>query len=178
MEQAIKVSKEQTGSGMLCGVQREDALKVTLAGLAEARQASVSAETLNLYAFNLSKFELSDVRDVVRRIAMRPRAEGETAFPELGAIMGEVQVLDRRHREQARQARQQREEIAEFWRNLPFLLERTGETEEQFLKRWPSMRGTKPTGENERHSGPSVVTMPALRDRKMAAAGDDGHEAA
>jgi hypothetical protein len=58
-------------------------------------------------------------------------------------------------------------DVAEFWRALPFVMEKTGETEEQILARFPSMRGTRPPARPIAR----VIVMP-VRDGKKAAAGD------
>jgi hypothetical protein len=54
------------------------------------------------------------------------------------------------------------QEIAVFWRDSEHWCARTGCTEEEMLERFPSFRGTKPAPAN----------VAAVRDFKMAAAGD------
>lgn len=69
-----------------------------LIGLAEARQAHVTPETMYAYSKGLASFELDDVREAITRIGYRPRRDGETAFPDFGAIVAEVRAAreDRR----------------------------------------------------------------------------------
>jgi hypothetical protein len=63
-------------------------------------------------------------------------------------------------------------EITEFWRDAEWWCARTGCSEDDVLKRFPSYRGTK-TGAHPHQALANVVSMPApLSDRKRAAAGD------
>jgi hypothetical protein len=103
----------------------------------------VSAETLKLYSAHLCEFEPDDVREVVRALAMRKRAEGETAFPALGELVDPlVRMRERRREEHTRMARRQAE-ITEFWQMVPGWVEITGQSEAEILERWPSFKGTK-----------------------------------
>jgi hypothetical protein len=125
-------------------VQWVNSLKRTLTGLAEARQASVSAETLNLYSRELCEFEPADVRDVVRTLAMRKRAEGETAFPALGDLVEPLIRLRERRQEERKRVAQEQARLDEFWQMVPGWMEITGQSEAEILERWPSFKGTKP----------------------------------
>lgn len=81
---------------------------------------------------------------VVQRIATRKRAEGETAFPSLGDLTEPLEAL-RMRRVSIDADRMDREwRIREFWRLLPEWMAVTGQTEDEILERWPSMKGTKP----------------------------------
>lgn len=141
---AIVGKPAQTAISKPLDPQRRLSLVKVLTGLAEARQASVSAETLKLYSAHLCDFDPADVRDVVRALAMRKRAEGETAFPALGDLVEPLERLRERHREERIRAAHQQAEIAEFWRWAPEWMAMTGYSEEELLNRWPRMRGTKP----------------------------------
>jgi hypothetical protein len=140
---AIVARQEPTAISKPLDPQRRLSLVKVLTGLAEARQAGVSAETLKLYSAHLCEFEPGDVRDVVRTLAMRKRTEGETAFPALGELVEPLQRLRERRREEQRKAERRANEIAEFWRMVPEWMEATGQTEAEILERWPSFKGTR-----------------------------------
>jgi hypothetical protein len=66
--------------------------------MAEMRQATVSKQTLKVYSTRLVNEARSDARGMeavegaIIAIAERPRREGETAFPDLGTILHEVEI--------------------------------------------------------------------------------------
>jgi hypothetical protein len=84
------------------------------------------------------------VRDVVRTLAMRKRAEGETAFPALGDLVEPLIRLRERRWEERKRVAQQQAEIAQFWQMVPGWIEITGQSEVEILERWPRFKGTKP----------------------------------
>jgi hypothetical protein len=133
MAQAIAVSNARTATLTPYEAQRRKSIQTSLAGLAEARQASVSAETLKLYSSQLSEYAEGDVRAACREIAHNPRKEGETAFPELGKIIWQIKVIvDERRREQRSQAQYNKCE-AWFWSWVTEQVEDSGKTEQQVL---------------------------------------------
>ena len=145
METAIAARPAQTAISTRSNVQLVNSLKRALAGLAEARQASVSAETLNLYSQELCEFDTADVRTVMRTLASRKRAEGETAIPELGAFLEPLREMRRRSKQRERVERERKEQIDLFWREiLPDRMARFGCTEMEVLAQFPSFKGTKP----------------------------------
>ncbi len=87
----------------------------------------MSAETLKLYSAHLCDFEPDDVRDVVRTLAMRKRAEGETAFPALGDLVEPLERLRQRRWEQKRAQRERAEQVEYFWHIVRERLESFGE---------------------------------------------------
>ncbi len=141
---AIVGKPAQTAISKPLDPQRRLLLVKVLTGLAEARQASVSAETLKLHSAHMCDFELADVREAVRALAVRKRAEGETAFPALGELVEPLETMWARRREENKRAAQQQAEIDEFWQWAPEWMEFTGNTEAELLRRFPSFRGTKP----------------------------------
>jgi hypothetical protein len=56
------------------------------------RQASIDPQTIKLYAAKLVNFDLGDLQDACKRIEDLPRGEGETAFPEIGAVRSMVEI--------------------------------------------------------------------------------------
>jgi hypothetical protein len=103
----------------------------------------VSSQTLELYAACLSEFEDEDVRAVVRKLATRARAEGETAFPALGELMDPLQNIRRKRMAEQKRQQERAAEIEQFWKMMPEWMEITGQTEEEILERWPGFKGTK-----------------------------------
>lgn len=60
--------------------------------LAEARQASISEQTLLVYSKALCEFELRAIEKAVNRLSLRERRDGETAFPDLATLLKEVKA--------------------------------------------------------------------------------------
>jgi hypothetical protein len=141
---AIVARQEPTAISKPLDPQRRLSLVKVLTGLAEARQTSVSAETLKLYSAHLCDFDPNDVREVVRTLAMRKRAEGETSFPALGDLVEPLLRLRRRRREEHNRATQRQSEVDEFWRWAAEWMEATGNDKAELLRRFPGYKGTKP----------------------------------
>lgn len=144
MDTAIAASSAQTAISTRQSVLQKLSLLKILTGLAEARQASLTPQTLKLYAAHLVDFDPDDVRSVVRALATRKRAEGETAFPALGDLVEPLSRLHTRRREDQERTLRRQAEIAEFWSMVPGWMEITGQSEEEILERWPRFKGTKP----------------------------------
>lgn len=108
-----------------------------LTALAESRQATVSPQTLKLYAHRLSCFPLCDIRLALSRIADRPRQDGETAFPDRGAIVHAVkQAQLSRKCEDAKNLAEERE-VMEFDEFLAYRIE-LGDQEAEIARRFPA----------------------------------------
>lgn len=77
---------------------------MALAQMAVFRCADVSAETLDLFAKRIiaDGCEPADVVKACQSFEAAPRAEGETAFPEIGRMLNTVRVFAQRRREQER----------------------------------------------------------------------------
>jgi hypothetical protein len=100
---------------------------------------------LNLYSLELCEFDPADVRDVVRALATRKRAEGETAFPALGELLEPLKERRNRRIASERIERERQERIELFWTDiLPDRMARYGWTEAEALEKFPEFRGTKP----------------------------------
>jgi hypothetical protein len=78
--------------------------------LATARQASVTRDTLLLYASELQELREDDVSVAIRQIATAPREEGQTAFPDLGTLLRKVQAEKHRRERHERDEEQAWEE--------------------------------------------------------------------
>jgi hypothetical protein len=115
----IAASKEQTGTFMHLRQQGPglEAIIEMLTVLAEARQASISAETLKVYSSRIGAYPLDDVRSAVNRLSLVKRAEGETAFPDL-ATLDEAVRGEGRDRRIAEAKRRKRTEEEAYERNL------------------------------------------------------------
>lgn len=140
---AIVARAAQTATLRPQDVQRRLSLIKTLTGLAEARQARVSEETLKLYSAHLAEYEPGDVIEVIRAMARRKRAEGETAFPALGDLIDPLDRLRDRRRAEQGKARQWAAQIADFWIWAEEWMRDTGNDETELLKRFPAYRNTK-----------------------------------
>ena len=62
-------------------------IRYQLVRLAEARQASISAETCQVYSDALLRYDILDVTSAINAIAVEPKADFETSFPCLGTIV-------------------------------------------------------------------------------------------
>jgi hypothetical protein len=77
-----------------------------LALLATARQVMIERDTFVLYASELIGYREDDVSVAIRRLALRPRQQFETAFPSLGDIVEAVQCEEFRRSEHERRERE------------------------------------------------------------------------
>jgi len=75
-------------------------IKKLLFVLAEARQATVSAATYTTYSKGLERYEMADIESSVAYFALQERREGDTAFPSLGSLVGQVKA-SKQHRTEA-----------------------------------------------------------------------------
>lgn len=85
--------------------------------LAEARQAAVSDATLQVYSAGLEMYDPRDIREAVKRLSLRRRREGETAFPDLPTMRDEVREAqaDRRSDEKTQRIlRESAERAADY----------------------------------------------------------------
>jgi hypothetical protein len=104
----------------------------------------VSTETLNLYSRELcSGFDIEDVRAAARYLARRERADGETAFPALGALLREAREARADRLALAKTQRERQARVELFWNDiLPDRMARYGWTETEALERFPEFNGT------------------------------------
>jgi hypothetical protein len=80
------------------GLSKLSKIVMLLTALAIRRQAKLSEQDYQVFASDLEPFEIVDLETATKAIAQRPRAEGETAFPEIATIIGEVQAAGRSRR--------------------------------------------------------------------------------
>jgi len=145
---AIAISNAPTATLTPCEAQRRKSIQTCLAGLAEARQSSVSAETLKLYSSQLSGYPEVDVRLVCREIAHAARKDGETAFPELGKIVERLEAIRRSHQQKIRSIAEGEKQELWFWQWVDFEMEVTGHAEQEVLD---AVRVSGYTGRKARH---------------------------
>lgn len=86
---------------------------LALTKFAERRQAQVNGSTLATFAEDLEHFSLTDIVTGLNAISSRRRAEGETAFPEIQAIVEEAQAASRNRRIAEARKRKMADEAAE-----------------------------------------------------------------
>jgi hypothetical protein len=81
--------------------------------LALARQGEVSKEILKLYCSEICSFREDDISVAIRRLALRPRREGETAFPTLGTLYAAI-----RHEQFEREEHERKQDALEEEHNV------------------------------------------------------------
>lgn len=89
------------------------------------------------------KYSLSKVMAAAAELRLKP---GQIFFPRPDEVAGEIErQQDERNRaaDTARQRQSRATDIAEFWQWAPEWMARTGNSEEELLRRFPSFRGTK-----------------------------------
>lgn len=91
MEAALKVTAISRSSSDV--LQRMPQLKMALTRMATFRQAVLDASTLKLYSARLASERFDDVIAALEHLQEQPRQEGETALPEIGAILALVAVM-------------------------------------------------------------------------------------
>lgn len=133
MAHSIVASNVQTGISRPLQPQRQAFWVRSLTGLAEARQAAVSRQTLELYSARLSSLPDEDVRTVLQEIADADRKEGETAFPVLGKIVERVLMIGYTRKQEQRTAADRSKQEEWFWRWVNEQIEDTGKMEQEVL---------------------------------------------
>jgi len=83
--QELKVREMQQSQS-----SKEDAIEVLLTGLSTARQAKIGDAEFDLYVPALMKYDLTIIHAAIVALSLKPRADGETAFPALGTILAAV----------------------------------------------------------------------------------------
>src|SRR5579862_6013326 len=89
---AIVPPSAQRGISLRANRSDESWIVDQLTILAEARQAAVSAATLELFSSELAQFEVEDIAAGIRTLSLTRRRDGETAFPDLATIVEAVTV--------------------------------------------------------------------------------------
>jgi hypothetical protein len=93
----------------------------------------VSKETYRVYAARLWKLPVDCVREAIANLAELPRREAETAFPDLGTILGQIDaVKGKRERERRIKERKRRDE-QDFWDWVDYRIAETGKKEQEIL---------------------------------------------
>lgn len=145
MEAMDLTAPKQTAISTLRDAQLSISLVSILTKLAQARQAPVNSATLELYAQKLTQFPFESVNVAIGKIALEPRREGETAFPELATVLARVEVEELAARCRAAAMKRDREEKEYFERYLQERMEETGDSREVILARIrPHEAVTKP----------------------------------
>lgn len=113
--------------------------------VAEARQASVSETTLNLYIKTLAEWPIDFIQHVCTQMAMVPRREGETAFPTLGDFMEALKMHRARKAQEKANRRESEYREKNFWSHIDDLKETSGMSEQEVLDsiRVPGFTGRK-----------------------------------
>jgi hypothetical protein len=72
-----------------------------LTEMAIRRQADVSKETYAVFADDLKRFNIEDIRAACRAIGTMSRKQGDKAFPEVGMIIAECERQEKMRRRDA-----------------------------------------------------------------------------
>jgi len=75
-------------------------IKKLLFILAESRQATVAVSTYTVYSKGLESYRIEDIETAIAYFAQQERREGDTAFPSLGSLVGQVKA-SKQHRTEA-----------------------------------------------------------------------------
>jgi hypothetical protein len=75
------------------GLSKDYEISLELGAMARRRQGTLTEETINLYVEDLKRFNLDDIRAVLRTFGGTMRVRGETAIPEIGALISECERL-------------------------------------------------------------------------------------
>jgi len=86
--------------------------------LAEARQAAVSPQTLELYSSELARHQAEDIDAAVRKLMYCRREQGETAFPDLATLDEEIRGFAKMRRQNLAREFEHRQQEAEAQRRM------------------------------------------------------------
>lgn len=70
-----------------------ETLKKLLKSLGELRQAKLTQETENLYITKLVGYDIRHVSEAIMELGLEPRAEYQSAFPDIGTIIGRIESI-------------------------------------------------------------------------------------
>lgn len=106
----MELSKERPDTALTRQpeLSKQSKIVVLLTGMGIRRQAKLDTEDYLLFASDLEKYELADLEAAIKLIFSKPRAEGETAFPELAAIEEAIRGVIRARRPLVEHAAAQR----------------------------------------------------------------------
>jgi hypothetical protein len=71
-------------------LSKKSKIVILLTALGIRRQAKLDVEDYLLYASDLESYEMADLENAVGELAKKPRAEGQTAFPDIATILEAV----------------------------------------------------------------------------------------
>ena|ERR1700735_683986 len=96
----MEITKERpdTASTQPQELSKKSKIVMLLTALGIRRQAKLDVQDYLLFASDLEKYELTDLEAAVKIICSKPRAEGETAFPEIAVIEEAVRGVIRARR--------------------------------------------------------------------------------
>lgn len=92
-----KVNRTQL-STRSSGLSRQEEIKILLAKFAVRRQAQIGEAEYDIYSASLLSYSLTDIEMALNLLSSKPRAEGQTAFPEEIVILEAVRGIARTRR--------------------------------------------------------------------------------
>ena len=90
-------------------LSKKSKIVLLLAHLGVRRQAKLDTEDYLVFAADLESYEIADIEAAMKALYSKPRAEGETAFPDVATILEAVRGVIRARRPSAEQ------EAADKW---------------------------------------------------------------
>jgi hypothetical protein len=108
----VEISRANQGTALTQRgeLSKKSKIVMLLAHLGVRRQAKLDTEDYLVFAKDLEAYEITDLEAAMKVLYSKPRAEGETAFPELAAIEEAVRSVIRARRPSPDQEREKREE--------------------------------------------------------------------
>ena len=134
--------------------------------LAEARQASMSQQSLELYSSELSRHEVQDIEAAVRKLMYRRRGEGETAFPDLATLDEEIRGFARIRRQELAREVERKQQEAEIQHRLdhPEEYRAVRDVWAEFMEKRGMAAKAAPAKTSNGSSQPSALTPSQLRE--------------
>jgi hypothetical protein len=116
--QQLSKARPSTQLAPLSELSKLSKIVMLLGTLAIRRQAKITDQDYQVFASDLEHFDLIDIESATVAIAKRTRAEGETAFPEVQAIVEAAQAASRNRRIAGERERRMSDEAAERRRRV------------------------------------------------------------
>ena len=91
-------ARQGTASMQQRELSKQSKIVMLLTALGIRRQAKLDSEDYLVLSSDLEKYELADLEEAMKVLCSRPRAEGETAFPDLPTILEAIRGVIRARR--------------------------------------------------------------------------------
>ncbi|WP_446744277.1 hypothetical protein [Silvibacterium acidisoli] len=98
----------------------------------------MSEETQKLYVKHLQEFPIEVVKEAVKRIALEPRRDGETAFPPLAVVHARARAVKAEFKRRELVEEERRKDEEEFLKCVSEWMEDFGWSVAEIASRFPS----------------------------------------